>query len=246
MTITWSLLLRVKDKSGLLSDILAKLKAYDLNLTSINSKVTRDPNADYEFSILFSSPKERDLSDFEKEMGQHDSVKYCLLTSSQNDKFSAWFPKQIYDLDTFAEKVLSFGMELDADHPGFKDPEYRKRRAEITDKAKTYRTGMPLPKVVYTEDELKTWATVYNKLTAMFPSYACSEHQQVFPLLIRHCNYGPHAIPQIEDVSRFLKSCTGFTLRPVMGLLSSRDFLNGLAFRVFHSTQYIRQYYVLM
>lgn len=44
------------------------------------------------------------------------------------------------DLDTFADKVLEMGEELDADHPGAKDAVYRARRSEITKIAKTYKT----------------------------------------------------------------------------------------------------------
>lgn len=102
--------------------------------------------------------------------------------------------------------------------------------------------GQPIPRIEYTQEEISTWRIVYQRLKEIYPKYACREHRYIFPLLEQNCSYGPDTIPQLEDVSRFLHDCTGFTLRPVTGLLSSRDFLNGLAFRVFHSTQYIRHH----
>lgn len=127
-------------------------------------------------------------------------------------------------------------IELEADHPGFNDPEYRQRRNEIASLATDQRPGDPIPRVQYTETENSTWTTVFEGLSSLYTRLACSEFNEVFSAL----DYPRKTVPQIADVDEFLRERTGFRMQPVAGLVSARDFLAALSKRIFCSTQYIR------
>nr|XP_020660077.1 phenylalanine-4-hydroxylase [Pogona vitticeps] len=235
-----SLIFSLREEVGALAKVLRIFEEKEVNLTHIESRPSRLNKDEYEFFINLENKSIPALEEIIRSLREGIGANVHELSREKRKDAVPWFPRSIQELDRFANQILSYGAELDADHPGFKDPVYRARRKEFADIAYNYRHGQPIPRVTYTEEEKRTWGTVFRELKTLYPSHACYEHNHIFPLLEKYCGYQEDNIPQLEDVSVFLKSCTGFRLRPVAGLLSSRDFLAGLAFRVFHSTQYIR------
>jgi phenylalanine-4-hydroxylase len=127
---------------------------------------------------------------------------------------------------------------LDPDHPGFRDPVYRRRRNEIARLALDYRAGDPPPVVDYTDQEHAVWRTVWEHLAPLHASNAVSEWRDGAAEL----DLDQRAIPQLAQVNEELTRSPGIEMLPVAGLISARGFLCSLGRGVFLSTQYIRHH----
>mmetsp|Transcript_24403 Transcript_24403/g.35855 ORF Transcript_24403/g.35855 Transcript_24403/m.35855 type:complete len:437 (-) Transcript_24403:146-1456(-) len=233
-----SILTEIPHQPGALYDILKYFWKYDIDLTHIESRPSkRDSNGFLIFMDFYGQ-----VGDTKTDKLLTELRKQCSNTLILDEKEVPWFPRQINDLDKIANRVLDAGTDLEADHPGFHDKVYRARRSELADIAMNYSQGTPIPHITYTQNEIDTWGAVFDRLSELQEKYACKEYLHSLALMKRYCGYSNNRIPQAQDISDFLMTQTGFRLRPVAGLLSSRDFLSGLAFRVFFSTQYIRHH----
>lgn len=231
-----SVLTEIEDYPGSLHDILKYFWKHDINLTHIESRPSPKNSNGFHIYIDFHGYRGDPKTDSLMQDLQHKCKNMLVL----DEREVPWFPRHISELDKIAIRVLDAGSELQCDHPGFHDVEYRERRTRLAQLADRHKYGEEVPYINYTSDEVKTWGIVYAKLKSLQEQYACPEYLKILPILEKECGYSTNNIPQVRDISKFLQSKTGFQIRPVSGLLSSRDFLSGLAFRVFFSTQYIR------
>jgi phenylalanine-4-hydroxylase len=129
-------------------------------------------------------------------------------------------------------------VELDQDHPGFRDMAYRERRNTIAAIATRYVQGTPVPKAPYTNEEHEVWSQVSSQLAPLHQRHATKEYLEAKASLSLPDSH----IPQLIDINSELSGASPFQMSPVAGLITPRVFLSGLAEGVFYSTQYIRHY----
>ena len=128
--------------------------------------------------------------------------------------------------------------ELADDHPGSADEAYRARRAAIADVGARHRRGDPIPDVVYTSAEDDVWRRISSELGAKHERLACAAYREGAARLVLPTD----RVPQLREVDERVHDLTGFHIRPVPGLVPTREFYGALAERTFLSTQYIRHH----
>ena len=66
--------------------------------------------------------------------------------------------------------------------------------------------GDPIPYIEYTKDEIETWKSVWEKAFELLPGRACSIFEKRLEKMMKETGASADCIPQMEDVSNFLKS----------------------------------------
>ena len=129
-------------------------------------------------------------------------------------------------------------LSLPGEHPGAHDGAYLGRRAEIAAVGAAYKAGQPIPDVRYTAEEDDVWRTVSAELAAKHRRRACAAYLKGAADLVLPAD----RVPQLREVDERVAALTGFHIRPVPGLVPTRDFYAALADRTFLSTQYVRHH----
>ena len=136
------ILFSMKEKVGALTAVLKIFADHGVNLSHIESRSSRRFPNEYEFIVQIDAETGDATAALEelRTVAQYMTVISRDKTVEQETRgVVPWFPGKRKDLDQFADQILSYGAELDSDHPGFTDPVYRARRKQFADIAFEYK-----------------------------------------------------------------------------------------------------------
>jgi len=165
-----------------------------------------------------------------------------MLTETTSPSETAFSVENIHvsdaDLPAFTDMPFEDIEELQLDHPGASDHEYRTRRDYIASLSKKFRETGVITDVEYNEQEQGIWKHVAAKLEELHQKHASPFYLKAK----RDLGISNDRIPQLSEMNRKLKELTNFRLAPIEGLVDTRAFLSWLSWRTMLSTQYIRHH----
>ncbi|XP_012269076.2 tyrosine 3-monooxygenase isoform X1 [Athalia rosae] len=234
------LVLRMREGISSLARILKSIENFKGVVEHLESRPSKKEGMQFDVLVKVDMNRQS-LLQLIRNLRQSSSLGgVSLLADNSVSIKDPWFPRHASELDNCNHLMTKYEPDLDMNHPGFADKEYRARRKIIAEIAFAFKYGDEIPNIPYTETENTTWTRVFNTVLDLVPKHACLEYVRSFKQLQEERIFEAHRIPQLQEVSEFLQKSTGFTLRPAAGLLTARDFLASLAFRIFQSTQYVR------
>ncbi|CDW84096.1 UNKNOWN [Stylonychia lemnae] len=239
-----SIKIQIKDQCGGLNEILSIFKSFKIEITRVQSKpylIWQDKqiiNYYLDFQRILQEQKIMKLIQKLEIISQ--SVELLKMPEVP------WFPQQLNDLDLYENSTIQTESETQKQELlYFKDENYQQRRKSISLTASKYKINdKSLPIIEYTNNDDYVWNYCFTRLEKLYKKFACEEYNWAFDQFKKNFSNFDKKVPQLNDVSIYLQSQTGWRLKPVAGMLSKREFLNGLAFRVFHSVQFIRHHSV--
>ncbi|XP_044731766.1 tyrosine 3-monooxygenase isoform X2 [Chrysoperla carnea] len=235
-----AIVVHMRDGMNSLVRILKAIEKFHGAICHLETRQSRTYKTQFDLLVKVDMTRQS-LLQLIRSLRQSNALEGVSLLAEDNISVkNPWFPRHASELDNCNHLMTKYEPELDMNHPGFADKEYRERRKQIAEIAFAFKYGDTIPTINYTESEIKTWGSVFNTVLDLMPKHACMEYRKVFAKLQEEGIFSPNKIPQLEEMSAFMRRETGFSLRPAAGLLTARDFLASLAFRIFQSTQYVR------
>lgn len=81
--------------------------------------------------------------------------------------------------------------------------------------------GDKIPDIPYTKEETGLWQNIYKRLKPMQEEAMCEKFLTSIKDIEKEFKIDQR-IPQLAELSDYLKSKTGFTIKPTHGILSQR------------------------
>lgn len=142
---------------------------------------------------------------------------------------AATFPQTLDQLQSKVKTCLTMESGLAQEsHPILNDKAYMDRRNHVTKISASYDLvrSAEIPRIDYTQQERQIWRTVFEELCEVQDKYAPLPIAQNFKKLSEGLQLSNERVPQLEELSRFHRETSGWSIRPVGGLLTLQEFFN--------------------